>query len=356
MFARLRSGLPAVHVSPLAVLGGVAVAAAVGWVFWPTFVELAGRWGSESQYSHGYLVPVFAAYLLWARRNRLAGATCRPSPWGLVVLLAVGLGIRFAGTYIFLDWLVAAAIVPCVAGLMLLVGGWPALRWGWPAAVFLIFMVPLPFRLERELADPLQTIATRASTYCLQTLGFVAFSEGHVIRMGQVRIGVVEACSGLSMLVIFFALSTAVVMLVNRPWFEKLVIFLSAIPIALAANITRITVTGMLHKLVGSEWADYVFHDLAGWLMMPLALCMLAVELRLLSWVLVSRGHRRRSHTLAFEHAAREATKQPAAAAAPAAKPVKVAVKDGQRVVLPGLGLVVTARKEPPSGSSKGVS
>jgi hypothetical protein len=44
-------------------------------------------------------------------------------------------------------------------------------------------------------------------------------------------------------------------------------------------------VTGVLHKTVGSRVADVVFHDLAGWLMMPLALGMLWAELRLLAWV-----------------------------------------------------------------------
>src|SRR5206468_3303453 len=102
------------------------------------------------------------------------------------------------GTYLFFDWLAAMALLPCVAGLVLLAAGWRALRWAWPAILFLGFMVPLPHRVEVALAHPLQRVATAASTYALQTLGFVAFSEGNVIRLGQVRIGVVEACSGLS--------------------------------------------------------------------------------------------------------------------------------------------------------------
>ena len=79
----------------------------------------------------------------------------------------------------------------------------------------------------------------------------------------------------------------------GRPWTDKAAICLSAIPIALAANVTRITVTGILHKTVGSRLADLVFHDLAGWLMMPLALAILWAELRLLAWVLVPVATRR---------------------------------------------------------------
>ncbi len=121
----------------------------------------------------------------------------------------------------------------------------------------------------------------------LQTLGIAAYAEGNVIVMGEIHIGVVEACSGLSMLMIFFALSTAVTLLSRRSPLERTVIFLSAVPIALAANILRIVATAILHKVAGRELADLVFHDLAGWLMMPLALGMLWLLIRLLDWLLV---------------------------------------------------------------------
>src|SRR5262249_8175924 len=154
-------------------------------------------------------------YLLWSRyamqsgdRTVPAGAW-QPSSWGLL-FLAAGLGCRFAGSALFIDWLCAVSLLPFLAGLVFLAGGLRAVRVSWPAIGFLIFMVPLPYRLETGLAQPLQRVATLASNYALQTLGFISFSEGNVIRLGEVRIGVVEACSGLSMLVIFFALSTAV--------------------------------------------------------------------------------------------------------------------------------------------------
>jgi exosortase len=115
----------------------------------------------------------------------------------------------------------------------------------------------------------------------------MAFSEGNILRLDEIRIGVVEACSGLSMLMLFFALSTALTLIIHRSRVEKGLMLLSAIPIALIANITRITVTAILHKTVGSAVADLVFHDLAGWLMIVLALGLLGIELRVLSWVLV---------------------------------------------------------------------
>jgi exosortase len=153
--------------------------------------------------------------------------------------------------------------------------------------VFLFFMLPLPYRLEVALAQPLQRLATEVSTYTLQTVGFPALSEGNIILLNDTEIGVVEACSGLSMLVGFFALSTGAALLIRRSLGEKIIITLSAVPIAIITNIIRITVTGIMHETLGSRLANLVFHDLAGWLMMPLALGFLWIELQVLSHLLV---------------------------------------------------------------------
>jgi len=256
----------------------------LAWVYWPSVVILVGAWETDPHYSHGFVVPMFALYLLWRRRD--LAKDLQPSGWGLPVLM-VGLALRFTGTYLYFDWLRAIALLPMLAGLCLLGGGGRALRWGWPSIAFCIFMVPLPFRLETALAGPLQSVATHLGTYILQTIGFIAYAEGNVIHLGQVRIGVVEACSGLSMMMIFFALSTAVCLIIERPLGLKILIIASAVPIAIASNLVRIVVTAILHKTVGSELADYVFHDLAGWLMMPLALLLLWAELRVLAWLMI---------------------------------------------------------------------
>src|SRR5262249_33240435 len=153
-----------------------------------------------------------ACFLLWQRRDRVAGQPPRPH-WGGLALLLAGLALRGAGTYCYFQWLSAVALVPCLAGGCVLVVGWRSLRWAWPALGFLRFLVPLPNRVESALGGPLQRVATVVSTYALQTLGFSAFAEGNVIRLGQIRVGVVEACSGLSMLFTFFALSAAVALL-----------------------------------------------------------------------------------------------------------------------------------------------
>jgi exosortase len=273
-----------------ALLPPAVLLAGLLWAYAPELRGMAERWSNDPQYSHGYLVPAFAAVLLWLRRGLLAGG--RGSWWGLA-LLAAGLPLRLAGTIGYLGWLEGASLLPCLLGVPVLFGGRRGLVWAWPAVLFLLFMVPLPYRVQTALAHPLQHAATLASTYALQTLGLPAVSEGNVIVLNEVKIGIVEACSGLTMLDTFFALATALALVIRRPWTDRVGIVLSAVPIALAVNVARITVTAVLHEKVGDGAARAVFHDWAGWLMMPLALGLLWLVLAALKALFVERPARR---------------------------------------------------------------
>jgi exosortase len=274
--------LAAVRADRPFVLAAFAVPLAVAlWAYWPALTEAAERWARDPQYSHGYLVPAFAALLLWLRRGKLTATALRPSWWGLALLGAAGV-LRLAGTFFHFEWFDPISLLPSLAGALLLVAGWAYLRWAWPSIAFLFFMIPLPYNVSKQMAGPLQRIATEASTFLLQVLGLPAIAERNVILLNEVELGVVEACSGLRMLVVFFALSTAVALLMRKPLWERLLVCASAIPIALLTNLLRITATGVLYETAGKEIAEAVFHDLAGWLMMPLALGFLGLELKLL--------------------------------------------------------------------------
>jgi exosortase len=269
----------------LLVVGLLVGTLATVWAFWTTLGDAAEKWAHNPQYSHGYIVPIFAVLLLWLRRKQFNQSKAAPSWWGLGILLA-GIALHLYGTRFSYEWFEAVAFLPCLAGVWVCVGGWGVGRWAWPSILFLFFMIPLASRVDVLAADPLQRLATVASCYALQTLGLPAVPEGNVILLNDVRLGIVEACSGLRMLVVFFALSTGVALLMKRPLWERLVVLGSAIPIALFSNIVRITATGVLHVTVSSEFANTFFHDVGGWLMMPLALVLLGVELKILGKML----------------------------------------------------------------------
>jgi exosortase len=263
-----------------------AVVLILVWSYWTTLGQMALRWSQDPMYSHGYLVPGFAVLLLWFRRQQLATSAWQPSWWGAAVLVGALL-LRAYGSYWYYIWDDQVSVVPALAGVVLLVGGWTALRWAWPAVAFLLFMVPLPYRLAVALTGPLQQLATLGSTFLMQTLAMPAVAEGNVIHLNEVELNIIEACSGLRMLVIFFALATAVALVIQRSIWQKVFLVASAVPIALLVNVLRITVTGILHESVSSEAANAVFHDLAGWLMMPVALSLLWLELKVLRHLVI---------------------------------------------------------------------
>lgn len=260
--------------------------AAVIWAYWTTLADVADRWVTDPQYSHGFLVPLFALWLLWLRRGQLVARECQPRWWGLSIVVVAGLA-RIAGYMYYQPWLETLSLLLCLAGVAATIGGRKLLVCAMPAILFLAFMMPLPYRFQNALGGSLQRIATNGSTYLFQTLGVPAVSEGNVILLTETKLGVVEACSGLSMLYTFFALSTAVALLAPRTIFEKVLLVLSAVPIAVFANIVRITVTGLLIESSKSDLAHMVFHDLAGLLMMPLALGVLLLELFVLGRSLI---------------------------------------------------------------------
>src|SRR5260370_78570 len=243
--------------SPL-IWASVAILGALVWSYAGPLTAMANRWANEADYSHGFLVPVFAVYLLWIRREMLAALTGSGSWLGLAFLLAAG-GMRWYSNYFFYPLIDGPSLLPCLAGIALLIGGWPALRWAWPAIVYLAFMMPLPGIVASLLGHPLQRIATISSTWLLQLFGVPAISRGNVIWLTTGQIGVVEACSGLRMLMLFLAMTVGASFLIKRPLWEKSFVALSALGIRVVTNILRITVTAFLYYYVGKEFAEQVF-------------------------------------------------------------------------------------------------
>jgi exosortase len=268
------------------VLAALVVAVLV-WSYSSSILYLVRRWWNEPDYLYGFLVPVFSGYLLWQRRSMIAAIKFRGSSWGLV-LIALAAAMRFASPYYFLDLPDPVSMVPCLAGVILLIGGWPAMRWSWPAIVFLVFMFPVPGPIAGILSHPLQRIGTIASTFVIQTLGIPSVGRGNVIMLPETELGVAEACNGLSMMMLFFAVCFGAVFLSDRTWIEKLIILASAAPIAVLANVIRISMTAILYQLGGVDLGNRLFHELAGWFMMPLAVILLWIVLWFLDHALVT--------------------------------------------------------------------
>jgi len=311
--------------------------------YWNMLTFTSSFWGSDL-YSHGWIVPVFAAVLIWMRSGQPVKFSSKDMPFSLSVLVfcvslivPTGLGvfemtgwmallvvlalvslyifhlrrmrltevasgerwiglaiilaallIRLGASYYDMNPIDRVSYVIALIGVCQLVGGFSMLRWVGPPLGFLVFMFPLPSAVEGPILLTLQKGAAIASEWTLQLLGVPALRDGNRIMIDQLPLEVADACSGLRMGTIFGAMAVAMAMIIDRPWWDRLTILLSAVPIALLTNVIRITATALLYMAFPeSEAVKHFVHDWAGFAMMPVALAFLWLELQLLSRITV---------------------------------------------------------------------
>ena len=288
---------PATSAKPYVVLSAtIAIALAFAVAYFQSFSALVVKWSDDPNYSHGFFVIPIAIYILWERREKLDSTKVR-SRWFCFIPLILILVARIPLHERNLPW-VEEMTIPAVAGaLILAIGGFHLFFWALPSILFLGFMIPLPPVLNAILSNPLQKVATAGSIFFLQITGLPAISEGNVILVGDGKpLEVARACNGLSMLLSFATLITATAILCRRTITDKVILMVSILPIALLANILRIAMTayffqmpefvGKISGLLGWKPDDFT-HDGAGYLMMPLALMMIFIELKVLDLILV---------------------------------------------------------------------
>ena len=254
-------------------------------IAWDIAVPLINALGNTVLEAIGVGCLVAGAFLLLQPRLNPSEVPVRDRWIGFGILIGVERCSFFPRLSTSTRWRPSPSFL-ALAGVFVMAGGLKVLRWaGWPIA-FLVFIVPLPGPLDAHLSGRLQTVATRSSTFLLQTAGMKAEHVGNDIYIGDATspLQVEPACSGLRMLTIFGAISFAVALLCGRPLWQRIVILMSWIPIALVVNMFRITLTGVIYVIIRGthEELQHVFHTLWGWVMMPMALGLMFVEFKIL--------------------------------------------------------------------------
>ncbi|MCZ2340717.1 MAG: exosortase/archaeosortase family protein [Bacteroidales bacterium] len=260
------------------------------FAFAPALRQLFTLWTSKADYSHGLLLLPFAGYVLWLRRDLFPTMIRWPDLWGVPVMaLAGGVYLGAGQTNIAKEWLQGFAVILAMTGIVVLfLGKSGGLKWAWPALVLFPLVLELPWRVSEMLSLKLRELATHVGSATFLTAGLPAYTEGNVIIIGSTRLGVENACSGLSMLLTFVAVAAAVAILArSRPIVDRLLVLFSAIPVAVLCNLIRIVLTGLVYHAGWQELGDLIVHDLFGWLMMPLALAFIWAELRIMDWLFV---------------------------------------------------------------------
>ena len=254
------------------------------WLYTPVVTKLVRYWAHDENYSHGFLIAPLAVWFAWRQRERLRAARVRPAGVGLLVICGA-LALVIVGRLGAELFLTRVSLIVMLAGAILFLHGWQHLRILAGPLLFLLLMVPLPAIVFNQIAFPLQLFASRLGAAGIQACAVPVLREGNVIVLADTSLEVAEACSGIRSLVSLLTLGILYGYFTDpRPWMRA-IIALSAIPIAIAANAARVTGTGVLAHYYGPEAAHGFFHTFSGWLVFVVALLLLFVVARVLSWL-----------------------------------------------------------------------
>lgn len=244
------------------------------WLYFPFLKKLVAEWGTNDDYSHGYFIPFITIYLIYSIRDELSKLEIKPVNTGLIVLL-IGFAQLILGKIGSEFFTQRTSLIIVFYGLILFFLGWQFLKKLFFPLLYLIFMIPLPAIIWNKIAFPLQLFSSYLTEKVVSLLGIPIYREGNVIHLAETTLEVVAACSGLRSLVTMFALSAALAFLSTLSPMRKFVLFLFAAPIAIFANIVRLTATAIMATWIGGEAAQGFLHEFSGIVVFILGLSML---------------------------------------------------------------------------------
>lgn len=255
----------------------LAIAAVtVALVFQGTFRFLYEKWQTE-EYSHGFIVPLVSAYLLWRSRAQFTQLTFRRS-WAGVALASFGLALYFIGSLASITTVDAYALVIVIAGCFLAVLGWEAFKVALVPLALLFLMNPIPQFFLFNLSLQLQLLSSQIGVAIMRLGGVSVFLEGNVIDLGTYKLQVADACSGLRYLFPLMTLGVIVAYLCKGKVWVRWCLFLSTIPLTVFMNSLRIGVIGILVDNFGIAQAEGFLHLFEGWLIFMICFALLLVE------------------------------------------------------------------------------
>jgi len=243
------------------------------WLYASVLAHLFLQWISDLNFQHGMFVPLFALFVLWQDRKKLNAIPSSPSWAGLplVFLSMVVLVVGVLGAEIFLP---RVSLLVLLAGLIILFQGWTFFRAVLFPWAFLILMIPIPALLINRVTFPLQLLAARLSA-ALLGLVVVVHREGNIISIPSGPLDVAEACSGIRSLLTLVTLAIIYGYLMETRKWVRVVLALSAVPIAVAANSFRVFVTALLVQFGYRDLAEGVSHALWAFVVFAVSLIML---------------------------------------------------------------------------------
>lgn len=259
------------------------------WLYGPTLLRLVAQWRNDQDFSHGFFVPLFSAFVIWQERDRLARIQRRPS-WTGMVLVAAGMGLLVVGQLGAELFLSRSSLLLLLAGLVVLFSGWNVFRAVFFPWAFLFLMVPIPAIIFNQITFPLQILASKVAAATLPWFGVPVLRQGNVIVLSTQVLQVAEACSGIRSLMSLVTLAIIYGYLMERRIWIRVLLALASVPVAVAANSFRIISTGLMVQYWDPEKAEGYFHTSWGWMVFVISLFMLYALHALMRWAWPDRG------------------------------------------------------------------
>jgi exosortase D (VPLPA-CTERM-specific) len=249
---------------PLYLLVALAMVAAVV-PFARVLGDLYNIWNLKPEYSHGIIIPILSAVLIWRQREQLRRLPFTGS-WLGFGLIALGFALRLVGEFTTMQTIEHYAFLLVIYGLVLALTGPVIFRRLWMPLLILVFAIPLPSFFNNALSLQLQLLSSALGVWVIRAAGISVLLEGNVIDLGNYQLEVAEACSGLRYLLPLMTLAFIVAYVFRGPMWKRIAIFLSSIPITVLMNSLRIGFIGVTVEHWGSGMAEGALHDFEGWI------------------------------------------------------------------------------------------
>jgi exosortase len=265
--------------------GALFLAAAFIWSFWPICLELFHTWSGNEDYSHGFFIIPVVIYLIYKKHDQII-LNELSSNWPGFFCVLIAVAMYLVGLYSSFRTLANLSFVLAIWGSLYFLFGWRFMKFYAWELFLLLFMLPIPSRLYASITLPLQLGVTRMSFFVLQLLGVPVCREGNILQLANTTLEVVNACSGLRSILTIIVLSFVISCFTFRHAWQRLLLIITAVPLAMLTNLVRVTVVALFAQHGNVTFVDGTAHVMLGIGLFAFSLLLLTFFARMIAWLI----------------------------------------------------------------------